>query len=142
VVEMQARDRLIVAADLSTRDEILALADELHDVIGLLKIGLQAFIGNGPALVREIVDRDVSVFLDLKMHDIPSTVEHAIDEAEKLGVAMLTVHATGGPSMLRAASSEKLLILGVTILTSIDDDELRKIGFKEDAMSAAVRLTQ
>ena len=64
MLTMQARDRLIVAADLSSRDEILALADELHDVIGLLKIGLQAFVANGPAIVREVVDRDVRVFLD------------------------------------------------------------------------------
>ncbi|HEV8659994.1 MAG TPA: orotidine-5'-phosphate decarboxylase [Thermoanaerobaculia bacterium] len=139
---MQARDRLIVAADLSTRDEILALADELHDVVGLLKIGSQAFVANGPALVREIVDRDVRVFLDLKLHDIPNTVQRAVAEAEKLDVAMLTVHASGGASMLRAAVSSKLLVLGVTVLTSLDDEELRNIGFSENALSTAVRLAR
>jgi orotidine-5'-phosphate decarboxylase len=137
---MQARDRLIVAADLSTRDEILALADELHDVVGLLKIGLQAFIGNGPALVREIVDRDVRVFLDLKLHDIPNTVQRSVSEVEKLDVAMLTVHASGGAAMLRAAASSKVLVLGVTVLTSLDDEDLRNIGFGEATMPAAVRL--
>jgi orotidine-5'-phosphate decarboxylase len=139
---MQARDRLIVAADLSTRDEILALADELHDVVGLLKIGSQAFVANGPALVREIVDRDVRVFLDLKLHDIPNTVQRAVAEAEKLDVAMLTVHASGGASMLRAAVSSKLLVLGVTVLTSLDDEELLNIGFSENALSTAVRLAR
>jgi orotidine-5'-phosphate decarboxylase len=139
---MQARDRLIVAADLSTRDEILALADELHDVVGLLKIGSQAFVANGPALVREIVDRDVRVFLDLKLHDIPNTVQRAVAEAEKLDVAMLTVHASGGASMLRAAASSKILVLGVTVLTSLDDEELRDIGFSENALSTAVRLAR
>ena len=75
---MQARDRLIVAADLSTRDEILTLADEMSGVAGLIKIGLQAFVANGPTLVREVVDREVKVFLDLKLHDIPNTVQHAV----------------------------------------------------------------
>lgn len=137
---MQARDRLIVAADLSSRDEILALADEMHGVAGLLKIGLQAFVANGPALVREVVARGVKVFLDLKLHDIPNTVQHAVGEAEKLGVAMLTSHASGGTAMLRAAASEKILVLGVTVLTSLDDAELRRVGFAAEAMTTAARL--
>lgn len=137
---MQARDRLIVAADLSSRDEILALADEMHGVAGLLKIGLQAFVANGPALVREVVARGVKVFLDLKLHDIPNTVQHAVGEAEKLGVAMLTAHASGGTAMLRAAASEKILVLGVTVLTSLDDAELRRVGFAAEAMTTAARL--
>src|SRR5512142_1066875 len=139
---MQARDRLIVAADLSTRDEILALADELHEVAGLLKIGLQGFVANGPALVREVIDRDVRVFLDLKLHDIPNTVVHAVREAEKLDVTMLTVHASGGPAMLRAAVSDHMLTLAVTVLTSLDDEQMRAIGFAEGAMPSAVRLAR
>lgn len=137
---MQARDRLIVAADLSSRDEILTLADEMHGVAGLLKIGLQAFVANGPALVREVVARDVRVFLDLKLHDIPNTVQHAVGEAEKLGVAMLTAHASGGTAMLRAAVSEKVLVLGVTVLTSLDDAELRRVGFEANAVTTVARL--
>ncbi len=139
---MQARDRLIVAADLSARDEILALADELHDVAGLLKIGLQAFVANGPSLVREIVDRDVRVFLDLKLHDIPNTVQQAVREAEKLEATMLTVHGSGGTAMLRASCSEKLKVLAVTVLTSLDDAEMKTIGFGGDAASTAVRLAR
>ncbi len=142
---MQARDRLIVAADLSSRDEILRLADELRGVAGLLKIGLQAFIANGPALVREIVGRGTRVFLDLKLHDIPKTVQHAVDEAARLGASMLTVHAAGGEEMLRAAAQSKtsgMLILGVTILTSLDSKELAAIGFAEDPLTAAVRLAR
>jgi orotidine-5'-phosphate decarboxylase len=92
--------------------------------------------------VREIVDRDVRVFLDLKLHDIPNTVQRAVAEAEKLDVAMLTVHASGGASMLRAAASSKILVLGVTVLTSLDDEELRDIGFSENALSTAVRLAR
>lgn len=139
---MQARDRLIVAADLSARDEILKLADEMSGVAGVLKIGLQAFVANGPALVREIVGRGVKVFLDLKLHDIPNTVQNAVREAEKLGVAMLTVHAAGGPAMLRAANSDKLLTLGVTILTSLDDAALRDVGFDDGVMPAVTRLAR
>ena len=139
---MQARDRLIVAADLSSRDEILALADELSGVAGLLKIGLQAFVANGPALVREVVAREVKVFLDLKLHDIPNTVRNAVREVEKLGVLMVTVHASGGAPMLRAAASENLLVLGVTVLTSLDDDAIREIGFAGDVISMVPRLAR
>src|SRR6185436_15432458 len=74
---MQARDRLIVALDASSRDEILSLVDELHGIAGTFKIGLQAFVSNGPAIVREIASRGERVFLDLKIHDIPNTAKHA-----------------------------------------------------------------
>jgi orotidine-5'-phosphate decarboxylase len=139
---MQARDRLIIAADLSSRDEILALADEMSGIAGVLKIGLQAFVANGPALVREVAGRGVKVFLDLKLHDIPNTVQNAVREVEKLGVAMLTVHASGGGPMLRAAASEQILVLGVTVLTSLDDDALREIGFAGNAMATVPRLAR
>lgn len=139
---MQARDRLIVAADLSSRDDILALADELHGVAGTLKLGLQSFVANGPALVREVVSRGESVFLDLKLHDIPNTVEHAAREAASLGISMLTVHASGGPAMLRAARLDGVLVLGVTVLTSLDDNDLRQIGFREPALQSAVTMAR
>jgi orotidine-5'-phosphate decarboxylase len=139
---MQATDRLIVAADLSSRDEILALADELHGVAGTFKLGLQSFVANGPALVREVVSRSEKVFLDLKLHDIPNTVEHAAREAASLGISMLTVHASGGEAMLRAARLDGILVLGVTVLTSLADDDLRQIGFGAPAMPSAVRLAQ
>ena len=139
---MQARDRLIVAADLSSRDDILALADEMSGVAGVMKIGLQAFVANGPALVREVAGRGVKVFLDLKLHDIPNTVEHAVREAEKLGAAMLTVHTAGGSAMLHAAHSDQLLILGVTVLTSLDETGLREIGFAADVNATVTRLAR
>src|SRR3954463_1362185 len=102
--DMQARDRLIVAADLSTRAEIMTLVGDVHDSVGAVKIGLQAFVANGPALVREVVAGGVRVFLDLKIHDIPNTAQKAVAEAAKLGATMLTVHAAGGGAMLRAAA--------------------------------------
>ena len=139
---MQARDRLIVAADLSTRDEVLRLADELSGVAGMIKIGLQAFVANGPAVVRDVLSRGQRVFLDLKLHDIPNTVERAVREAEALGTAMLTVHAAGGPAMLNAARSDRALILAVTVLTSLADADLQAIGMHEGAERAAVRLAR
>jgi len=139
---MQSVDRLIVAADLSARDDIVALIDELQGSAGVFKIGLQAFIANGPSLVRDVVARGARVFLDLKLHDIPNTVHHAVAEAAGLGAAMLTVHVAGGPTMLRAASHERMLILGVTILTSLDDAELDAIGFRGSAVENATRLAR
>ena len=139
---MQSRDRLIVAIDRSSRDEILRLADALHDTAGLLKIGLQAFVANGPSLVRELVARGERIFLDLKIHDIPNTAKHAVAEAAALGASMVTVHASGGAAMLRECANEKTLVLGVTILTSLDDEELRRIGFAAPPLDSAVRLAK
>lgn len=139
---MQPKDRLVVAADLSTREEILRLADELHGVAGVLKIGLQAFVANGPSIVREVVARGERVFLDLKIHDIPNTAKHAVAEAATLGASMLTVHAAGGAAMLSACANDSLLVLAVTILTSLDDEELARIGFQGSSMENAVRLAR
>jgi orotidine-5'-phosphate decarboxylase len=139
---MQSRDRVIVAVDLSEREEILRLVDELRGAVGLFKLGLQAFVANGPSIVREVVGRGEKVFLDLKLHDIPNTAKHAVLEASRLGASMLTVHAAGGEAMLRAcaAAAPDLLILGVTVLTSLDDAELANIGFHGAPMENAVRL--
>lgn len=141
---MQARDRLIVAIDRSDRDEILRLADALSGAAGMFKIGLQAFIANGPSIVRELVARDVKVFLDLKIHDIPNTASHAVAEGVALGASIMTVHAAGGPSMLRAcaAASAQTLVLGVTVLTSLDDAELARIGMRGTAAENVVRLAK
>ncbi|HEX3071097.1 MAG TPA: orotidine-5'-phosphate decarboxylase [Thermoanaerobaculia bacterium] len=139
---MQAIDRLIVAIDRSSRDEILHLADALHGSVGLLKIGLQAFVANGPSIVREVQDRGAKVFLDLKIHDIPNTAQHAVAEAVALGAEMVTVHASGGTWMLRACASDAMLVLGVTILTSLDDAELARIGCAGSSLDNAVRLAK
>ena len=137
---MQARDRLVVAVDLSKRDDILRLVDQLRGTVGVFKIGLQAFIANGPSIVREIVDRGEKVFLDLKIHDIPNTAKHAIAEAASLGASIATVHAAGGESMLRACAHPSLLVLGVTILTSLEEADLLQIGFGGLPVDNAVRL--
>jgi orotidine-5'-phosphate decarboxylase len=139
---MQAADRLVVALDVSDREAILRLADALHGVAGIYKIGLQAFIANGPSIVRELVSRGERVFLDLKIHDIPNTAQHAIAEAAALGASIATVHTAGGAAMLRACAHESLLVLGVTILTSLDHAELECIGFRGSAVENAVRLAK
>ena len=139
---MQARDRLIVAADVSSSGDLIRLAEDLRGVAGVLKIGLQAFVANGPAVVREVVASGFRVFLDLKLHDIPNTVQHAVREAESLGVSMLTVHAAGGRAMLEAARSTSTLVLAVTILTSLGDEDLADIGMPGRAADQVVRLAR
>ncbi len=139
---MQSHDRLVVAVDLSKRDEILRLVDDLHGVAGVFKIGLQAFIANGPSIVREVVSRGEKVFLDLKIHDIPNTARHAVAEAASLGAFIATVHAAGGEVMLRACAHDSLLVLGVTVLTSLDDAELQRIGLAGTPVENAVRLAR
>lgn len=139
---MQARERLVIAVDVSSREEILKLVDELRGTVGIFKIGLQAFIANGPSIVREIVASGERVFLDLKIHDIPNTAKHAVAEAAALGASIATVHTAGGPAMLQACAHDALLVLGVTVLTSLDDAELARIGFAGTPMDNAVRLAR
>ena len=102
--------------------------------MGFFKIGLELFTREGPRLVEEIRDRGEKVFLDLKLHDIPNTVRGAVRSACRLGVQMLTVHASGGPAMLSAASQEAQspasspLLLAVTALTSLSEAEINAMG--------------
>jgi orotidine-5'-phosphate decarboxylase len=139
---MQPHDRLVVALDVSARDEILRLVDTLAGTVGIFKIGLQAFIANGPAIVRDVVARGERVFLDLKIHDIPNTARHAVAEAASLGASIATVHAAGGEAMLRACNHDSLLVLGVTILTSLTETDLLQIGFGGSAIDNVVRLAR
>ncbi len=125
---------LAVALDSSERDEIVRLAGLLAGRAGTVKVGLEAFTAHGPDLVREVRDLGVPVFLDLKLHDIPNTVERAARNAARLGAAMLTVHASGGEAMLRAAvagaaaAERPPAVLAVTVLTSLDDSALAGLG--------------
>lgn len=137
---MQPHDRLVIAIDASSREEILRLTDALDGVAGTLKIGLQAFVSNGPSIVRELVSRGERVFLDLKIHDIPNTARHAVLEAASLGAVMTTVHTGGGSSMLRACNHASLLVLGVTLLTSLSEADLLEVGFGGSAVQTVVRL--
>ena len=139
---MQPHDRLVVALDVSTRDEILRLVDALQGTVGVFKIGLQAFIANGPSIVREVVARGERVFLDLKIHDIPNTAKHAVAEVASLGAFITTVHTAGGEPMLRACNHDTVLVLGVTVLTSLAETDLLQIGFGGSAIDNVVRLAR
>jgi orotidine-5'-phosphate decarboxylase len=128
------RSRLIVALDVPDRTVALKTVEQLSGHVGYFKIGLELFAYEGPRLVEEIRDRGEKIFLDLKLHDIPNTVKGAVRSACRLGVHMLTVHASGGGAMLSIASQEAQsfntppLILAVTALTSLSEEELHKIG--------------
>jgi orotidine-5'-phosphate decarboxylase len=120
---------LIVALDTADRQRLVALAAAVAPSAGLLKVGLQAFTALGPQAVRHVAQHR-PVFLDLKLHDIPNTVAGAAAAAAELGVAMLTVHASGGPQMIAAAAkaAPDVTILAVTVLTSLDDADLAAVG--------------
>jgi orotidine-5'-phosphate decarboxylase len=128
------RTRLIVALDLPDRASALAAVERLAGHVGVFKVGLELFVREGPELVREIRQRGEIVFLDLKLHDIPNTVAGAVRSAGRLGVQMLTIHASGGPAMLAAAAeavkelAEPPLLLAVTALTSLSEGDAARIG--------------
>ncbi|MCK4226123.1 orotidine-5'-phosphate decarboxylase [candidate division WOR-3 bacterium] len=123
-----AKDYLIVALDVPTLKEAEDIVDELGDLVGYYKVGLKLFLRFGPNAIEILKDKGKKVFLDLKLHDIPSTVAGAVDAAVDMNLDMLTVHALGGFEMMETAQkiiwerkAGKPLILGVTILTSLDE---------------------
>ena len=129
-----ARQRLIVALDVPDARAASLLVDRLDDTCTWFKVGLELFVGAGPAVLEPILRRGYSVFLDLKLHDIPNTVAGAVRSAASLGARMLTVHAGGGPAMLQAAQeavsafSNGPQLLAVTVLTSMDEMQLKAVG--------------
>ncbi len=139
------RERIIVALDVPTSDAALALVRRLSPHPGLFKIGLQLFTAVGPDMVRAVRELGGRVFLDLKLHDIPSTVAHAVESASSLGVEMLTLHLSGGRAMAAAAvqaASPEILLLGVTVLTSADEATLREVGVASSIEEQVLRLAQ
>ncbi len=130
---MHARERLAVALDVSTLEEAQALARLLAPEVGVLKVGLELFVAEGPAAVRAVHDAGAACFLDLKLHDIPATVAGAVASIRALGVRYATVHASAGPEALaaavEAARGSDTRLLAVTALTSLDAEALRAIGF-------------
>jgi len=140
------RERLIVALDVSSAREALKIVASLGDSVQIYKVGMQLYTAEGPQVVRDLVGSGRKVFLDLKYHDIPNTVAAAVREAAKLGVSMLTVHASGGTKMLHAAveaAREKdsgPQILAVSILTSMDDQDLNEIGVHGQVVDQVVWL--
>ncbi len=130
---MNTTKRVIVALDFSSEAETLSLVDRLDPELCRVKVGKELFTCCGPALVKQLVDRDFDVFLDLKYHDIPHTVACACLAAAELGVWMLNVHAMGGLAMMQAArealdADESPKLIAVTLLTSSGQKELDSLG--------------
>ena len=143
--EITLRERIIVALDLPTSEAALALVRELSPHPGLFKIGLQLYTAAGPDIVRDVRALGGRVFLDLKLHDIPNTASRAIQSAGSLGVEMFTIHLSGGRAMIEAAARATLpgmLLLGVTVLTSVDEKTLRETGVDSPIEEQVLRLAQ
>jgi orotidine-5'-phosphate decarboxylase len=137
------RERLIVALDVSTAREARELVQRIGDAAGYYKVGLQLFTSEGPSFVRDLISSGRKVFLDLKLHDIPNTVAHATVHARELGASLVTVHASGGSAMLRAAAEsagDRMRLLAVTILTSMNDEDVQEIGMAGRVLDQALRL--
>ncbi len=131
------KNRLIFALDVPGVDEAVSFVKQLDGCVGMFKVGLELFIKEGPSVLTAIREHsDAEFFLDLKLHDIPATVERAVISVQKYNVRFLTVHCAGGEAMLKAAvkgaGDSGLQILGVTVLTSMNTEHLTKeMGFRE-----------
>jgi orotidine-5'-phosphate decarboxylase len=138
---VNAKDRLCIALDSGDRDWIGSTAADLTGHVGWLKLGLEAFSAHGPTLVHDVAAIGPRIFLDLKLHDIPATVQRAAANCAAMGVSMITVHAAGGPAMLEAAvegvregaPSDPPMVVAVTVLTSLDSASLSKLGVRSTA---------
>jgi len=149
---MTTRDKLIVALDLPSGSAATQMAERLHGHVGLFKVGSELFTAEGPVTARYLVTTGHRVFLDLKFHDIPNTVRAAAREAAELGVSLVNVHASGGRKMMEAAlegvrsaappEQAGAKVLAVTILTSLEVQDLAELGISGTPMEAVVRLAR
>lgn len=141
-----ARERVIVALDFPNAKQALGLVDRLGGFVQWFKVGLELYLSEGNAIVNQLRSRGYSVFLDLKLHDIPNTVAGAVRSASRAGAQMLTVHAGGGPAMLSAAAKaaaslpDAPLLLAVTVLTSMDQSQLAAVGVSASPADQVLRL--
>ena len=137
---------VVVALDYPSAQPALELVEQLRPRLCRLKVGKELFTRSGPALVEELQRRGFEVFLDLKYHDIPNTVAAAVRAAAELGVWMVNVHASGGRRMMEAAAealqgvTHRPLLIGVTVLTSMGDDDLRELGYTQGAGERVLSL--
>jgi orotidine-5'-phosphate decarboxylase len=145
------KNPIIVALDVAGMETALQLVEQLAPVVGAFKVGKELFVSGGPEIVRRIRATGASVFLDLKFHDIPNTVAGAVAAAVHLDVQMLTIHTSGGAGMMRAAEQSAQetagalgrtppLVLGVTILTSLDINDLTEVGMNPNVGHQVERL--
>lgn len=139
-----ARERIILALDTPDAPSARKLMDKLAGELAWIKIGLQLFTAVGPSIVTEARERRFKVFLDLKFHDIPNTVRHAIVSARSLGAEMTTIHLAGGPDMVEAAVAEEgdMLVLGVTVLTSMNNAMLAATGVPSTLREQVISLAR
>jgi orotidine-5'-phosphate decarboxylase len=145
--DLAAKDRLAVALDVPDTAAALALVDRLEGSCRWLKVGMELYYSAGNALVEALRQRGYSIFLDLKLHDIPNTVAGAVRSATQAGAELLTVHASGGGAMLRAAAEAAEApgsprLLAVTVLTSMDAAELISVGVSASPAEQALRLAR
>jgi len=140
--------KVIVALDYDNQHDALALAEQLDPTQCRLKVGKELFTVAGPIVVQRLISGGFDVFLDLKFHDIPNTVAKAVGAAADLGVWMTNVHASGGSRMMRAAKQvlegkdSNMLLIGVTVLTSMDDTDLTEIGIQRSASDQVLHLAR
>jgi orotidine-5'-phosphate decarboxylase len=151
---MLAKEKIIVALDVSSADAALRVAQKLHGHVGMFKVGKELFTAEGPAVARNLLAAGNKVFLDLKFHDIPNTVRAAAQQAGMLGVSLLTIHASGGRKMIvaalegvRAAATARGVaqptrVLAVTALTSLSAEDLAEVGFLGSPEEVVVRLAR
>jgi orotidine-5'-phosphate decarboxylase len=153
IVDGVMHNPIIAALDVSNLDRAVGLAQKLRGTVSTVKIGSELFTSAGPEVVRQLRGSGLGVFLDLKFHDIPNTVKSAVAAATRLNVQMLTVHCSGGAEMLRAAGAaaqetahtlgvEPPLVLGVTVLTSMDQEALAGIGVASPVDAHVERLAK
>lgn len=144
---LDPRERLIIALDVSSAAAAQKIVAAVGDSVLIYKIGMQLYTAEGPQAVRDLVSSGRRVFLDLKYHDIPTTVARAVREAAQLGVSMLTIHASGGGKMIRAATeaarsvNPDLFVLAVTVLTSMDENDLQRLGVRGCVLDHVLRLS-
>lgn len=140
---MSGRSPVYVALDTPEVERALHMADAVRRHVGGLKLGLEFFAANGHAGVRQVAKLGLPIFLDLKLHDIPNTVAKAVQALRPLEPAVLTVHAAGGRAMMedaKAAAAPGTRVVAVTVLTSLDRDDLAAIGIAADPHEQVVRL--
>lgn len=132
---MNARDRLIVGLDVPTLKEAEAIVSTLGDDVSFYKIGYQLLFAGGMGFARELIESEKQVFLDMKLLDIDNTVASGVENIVRMGVSMLTLHAypKAMRAAVKAAAGSKLTLLGVTVLTSMDDEDLKEAGYSDNA---------
>ena len=150
---MDPKDRLIVALDVDTAEKAILLAEKLKNDVRFFKIGFELFSSCGPSIVSQIARFGGRIFLDLKFHDIPNTVSKAAVSVTKLGVFMFNVHGLGGYDMMKKTADavkteaerlkiEKPKVLAVTVLTSMDENALKKVGINDTMNQEVLRLAE